>query len=96
MIEDPLVLMVERSRLQLVPDELWNQPEERFREVVMNYKDLLLSDNFVRLVRERTSNMVERDLDDLRRDDSSLEEKHAREQELLPAIPEYYQALCLA
>jgi hypothetical protein len=73
LIRDPLTLLVERSRLQLVLDELWNQPEERFKEVAMNYKDLLLSDNFVQLVCDRMSEMVDRDLDALRKDDYSLE-----------------------
>eukprot|EP00527_Entomoneis_sp_CCMP2396_P005419 CAMPEP_0198141416 /NCGR_PEP_ID=MMETSP1443-20131203/4432_1 /TAXON_ID=186043 /ORGANISM="Entomoneis sp., Strain CCMP2396" /LENGTH=65 /DNA_ID=CAMNT_0043804163 /DNA_START=72 /DNA_END=266 /DNA_ORIENTATION=+ len=39
----------------------------------MNYKDLLLSDNFVQLVCDRMSEMVDRDLDALRKDDYSLE-----------------------
>ena len=86
LIGDPLALMAERSRMQMVLDELWNQPQERYKEILMEYKDLLLSDNFAQIVRERMSEMVERDLEALRKDDNSLEEKHARERELLGQI----------
>ena len=95
LIRDPLQLLKERSRLQLLVDELWNQPEDRVREIAMNYKDVLLSDNFVQLMRERISNMVERDLESLRTEsqggpddssveaDDSVERDNVRERELL-------------
>jgi hypothetical protein len=93
LINDPLNLMAERSRLQMILDELRNQPEERFRDVAENYKDLLLSDNFVVLVKERLTQMVDRDLDALRRDDESLKEPHASERKLLGQLVVYAQAL---
>jgi hypothetical protein len=92
-INDPINLMAERSRLQLILDELWNQPEERFQEIASNYKDLLLSDNFVRLVRERLALMVERDLEALRRDDESLKEPHERERMIIGRLVNYAQLL---
>ncbi|CAJ1969408.1 unnamed protein product [Cylindrotheca closterium] len=92
-ITDPVTLMKESSRLQLLVDELWNQPKERFREIAENYKDLILSDNFVSLVKERMQNMVERDLDAFRRDDESLKEPHAREREILGEVVVYAQLL---
>jgi hypothetical protein len=92
-IIDPVNYMAERSRLQLILDELWNQPEERFQEIASNYKDLLLSDNFVRLIRERLAAMVERDIEALRRDDESLKEPHEREREILGRLVTYAQLL---
>ena len=95
LIRDPLNLMAERSRLQMILDELWDQPEERFRDVVENYKDLLLSDNLVELVKERLTTMADRDLDALRAGDESvsLEEKHSRERLLLGQLVVFAQLL---
>ena len=93
LIPDPVEIMAERSRLQMVIDELWDQPEERVREILSNYKDLLLSDNFVSLIKERMSAMADRDLDALRRDDNSLDEPHRRERELLSNLVGFAQLL---
>ncbi|CAB9527091.1 expressed unknown protein [Seminavis robusta] len=90
-IPNPLVLMEERGRLQMVLDELWNQDEDRRREIVSNYKDLLLSDNFVALIKERLREMADRDIEALRQrandeeeeGESELEQRHTRERELL-------------
>jgi hypothetical protein len=92
-IADPLMVMSERSRLQMVLDELWHQPEERIREITSSYKDILLSDNFVTLVKERLTNMADRDLEALRQDDDSLESAHAREREILGQLVVYAQLL---
>ena len=92
-IQDPLVRASESSRLQMLLDELWNQSDERIREITLNYKDLLLSDNFVSLIKERLTRMADRDLEALRRDDTSLEERHSRERELLGQIVAYAQLL---
>jgi len=67
-IEDPELLMVERSRLQMLVDELISQ-QERLEEIAMNYKDLLLSDNFVSLMKERVRAMTYRDLEAQREGD---------------------------
>ena len=97
LIEDPLTLLQERSRLQLVLDELWDMPEDRFREIVENYKDLLLSDNFVGLLKERMAQMAERDLEEMRqnidKEDSPLQKQHERERELLGQLVVYAQLL---
>ena len=93
LIEDPLEIKAEASRLQMLLDELWNQPEERNREIASNYKDLLLSDSFPQLVKQRMNQMADRDLDALRRDDDSLESAHARERELLAQLVAYAQLL---
>eukprot|EP00934_Nitzschia_sp_Nitz4_P001890 Nitzschia sp. Nitz4//scaffold119_size111653//99948//102674//NITZ4_004212-RA/size111653-processed-gene-0.201-mRNA-1//-1//CDS//3329533902//1890//frame0 len=53
LIRSPKQLLLEKTRLEVVLDELSNQPEERFREIASSYKDLLLSNNFPELVRER-------------------------------------------
>ena len=88
-IPNPLAVMEERARLQMVLDELQSQPEERFREILSNYKELLLSDNFVDLIKERLQAMADRDLDSLRKrsddndNDVELEKAHAREREIL-------------
>ena len=93
LIEDPLEIKAEASRLQILLDELWSHPEERTREIASNYKDLLLSDNFAQLVKQRMNAMADRDLDALRRDDDSLESTHARERELLAQLVVYAQLL---
>ena len=92
-IDDPVEVMAEASRLQLVLDELWNQPEERFHEIASSYKDLLLSDRLVLLIRERLRIMADRDLDALRNDDESLKEPHEKERELLGKLVNYAQVL---
>lgn len=93
LVRDPLDYLEQRSRLQMVVDELWNQPEERFREISSSYMDLLLSDNFVALVKERLEAMADRDLDARRRGDDSLEENHARERLILGHLVESAQLL---
>jgi hypothetical protein len=94
LINDPLNLLAEQSRLQMLLDELWDQPEERFRDISSSYKDLLLSDNFVILVKERLTKMADRDLDALRRnDDESLKEPHTRERKIMGQLVIYAQAL---
>ena len=93
LIDDPLILQQEEARLQMLLDELSQQPEERMREVASNYKDLLLSENFITLVENRLNQMVERDLDALRRDDDSFDNIHTREREILGQLVVYAQLL---
>jgi hypothetical protein len=93
LITDPIKLAEDSSRLQMLLDELADQPEERFRTIAENVKDLLLSDNFVDLVKARLKRMAERDLEALRRDDNSLREPHAREREILGQLVVYAQLL---
>lgn len=93
LIKNPIKLLEESSRLQMILDELWGQPDERFREVAENYKDLLLSDNFVDLIKARLVKMAERDVDALRRNDESLKEAHERERKILGRLVAYAQLL---
>ena len=93
LIDDPLEYLSERSRIQMVVDEMWVQPEERYRDIVSNFRDLLLSDNFVPLVNERLGAMANRDLDARRHGDDSLEEDHAKERKILGHLVEYAQLL---
>ena len=83
LIDDPLEYLSERSRMQMVVDEMMGQPEERYRDIASNFRDLLLSDNFVRLIKERLEAMADRDLDARRRDDDSLEAEHEQERKIL-------------
>jgi hypothetical protein len=93
LISDPLTLMAEKARLQMVIDELWNQPEERFRDVASEYKDVLLSENFVTLVKHRLNEMADRDVDALRCDNSTLAASNLREREVLGGLVAYAQLL---
>jgi hypothetical protein len=74
-------------------DELFYQPEERIREIASNYKDVLLSDNFPLLVKNRLNKLAKRDMVALRNEDNSLEESHTRERELLGQLIVYAQLL---
>lgn len=93
LIDDPVQIQEEASRLQILLDELSQQPVERMREIAAEYKDLLLSDHFVSLVKQRLSKMADRDLEALRRDDNTLESSHARERESLGRVVAYAQLL---
>lgn len=93
LIDDPLEYLSERSRMQMVVDEMMRQPQERYRDIASNFRDLLLSDNFVRLIKERLEAMADRDLDARRRDDDSLEAVHEQERKILGTLVEYAQLL---
>lgn len=93
-IEDPNIQLAERSRLQMLIDELTSQPEERLEEIAMNYKDLLLSDNFIELVRERLYAMAQRDL--MARQEGKehlLKDAHARERAIMMNLVQIAQSL---
>ena len=93
-IEDPLIIMAERSRLQMVVDELLSQPEERLEEIAMNYKDLLLSDNLVDLMKERLQAMAQRDLEARRRgEEDTVAAVHAMERSILINLAKIGQGL---
>lgn len=93
-IEDPLIIMAERSRLQMLLDELISQPEERLEEIALNYKDLLLSDNLVDLIKERLQAMAQRDLEARSRgSEDTLAAAHAREREILISLAKIGQGL---
>lgn len=94
LIEDPEILMMERARLQMLIDELISQPEERLEEISMNYKDLLLSDNLVDLMKERVRAMAQRDL--AARGEGKEEyvsERHASERAIMMNLARIAQSL---
>lgn len=94
LIEDPEILMIERGRLQMVIDEMISQPEERLEEIAMNYKDLLLSDNLVDLMRERVRAMAQRDLDARREgNEDAVAERHASERAIMMNLARIAQLL---
>jgi hypothetical protein len=94
LIDDPDLLLMERSRLQMLIDELLSQPEERLEEIAMNYKDLLLSDHLVDHMKERLYAMAQRDLDARRRgEEDSLKEAHESERAILVNLSRIAQSL---
>jgi hypothetical protein len=94
LIDDPELLLIERSRLQMLIDELLSQPEERLEEIAMNYKDLLLSDHLVDHMKERLYAMAQRDLDARRRgEEDSLKEAHDSERAILVNLSRIAQSL---
>ena len=99
-LNDPVQYMAERSRLAIIIDELRYQPDERFRDVAENYKDLLLSDNFVDLLKEHLAEMADRDREMALNDDADnstartdLEQRHERERQILGQLVVYAQLL---
>lgn len=97
-LKDPVLYMAERSRLAIIIDELWHQPEERFREIAENYKDLLLSENFVDLLKERLTEMANRDRIAFREGNTTstwkeFQQRHEREREILGQLVVYAQLL---
>ena len=94
LVVNPEVLEVERSRLQMLIDELISQPEERLEEISMNYKDILLSDNLIDLVKERLYFMAQRDVEAQREGNEHLvKERHASERAILINLTQISQAL---
>ena len=93
-IDDPLEYLAERSRLQMILDELWNQPDERFKEVAENYKDLLLSEHFVEHVKERLTQMADRDVEArVRGTTAAIDANHKRERDILGQLVVFTQLL---
>ena len=95
LIQDPFEYMQEKSRLAMIIDELRFQPDERFGEIIFNYKDLMLSDNFIVLLREKLQNMVqvERDYMSNGKPMAEIEDLHNRERQILGILVQYAQLL---
>ena len=94
LLNDPVEFMAERSRLQILVDELSQQPDERFKEIAENYMDLLLSENFVELLKERLTEMATSDMNAMRQgNENELKERHEREREILGQLVVYAQLL---
>ena len=95
LIDDPMKYMKERSRLEMLVNELVNQPEERFGEIATFYKDLLLSDNFVTLLKDNLRAMASKHLEMKRSDEdpTKLESQFTRERDVLGKLVKYSQLL---
>uniref|UniRef100_A0A7S4HIB7 Uncharacterized protein n=1 Tax=Odontella aurita TaxID=265563 RepID=A0A7S4HIB7_9STRA len=96
LIDDPFLLLEERSRLAVIVDELRGpQMDDRFEEIASNYRDLLLSDNFVPLLKERLDDMARRDVEARRNNEdvTLLEERHGEERAVCGKLVQYAQAL---
>jgi hypothetical protein len=93
-IEDPEIILAERARLQMLLDELVSQPEDRLEEIAMNYKDLLLSDNLVGLIKERLQAMALRDVEARREGKEDMfKEAHANERAIMINLAQIGQGL---
>jgi hypothetical protein len=95
LIEDPIQYMQEKARLQMLVKELANQPEERFGEIATFYKDVLLSNNFVLLLKDNLKSMADRHLEMKRsgKDSTELDEQHRKERDVLGKLVKYAQLL---
>jgi len=51
LIPDPVKLQADRNKLDILLAELSSQPTERYQQITDEYRDLLLSDNFVPIVK---------------------------------------------
>jgi len=95
LINDPFEYLGEKSRLDMVLAELRQQPAERFDEIISNYRDLLLSDNFVTMIREKLNSMAKLEME-LKKSAKNIEEikaKHEIELAILSRILQYAQLL---
>eukprot|EP00540_Astrosyne_radiata_P022980 CAMPEP_0116869598 /NCGR_PEP_ID=MMETSP0418-20121206/27846_1 /TAXON_ID=1158023 /ORGANISM="Astrosyne radiata, Strain 13vi08-1A" /LENGTH=940 /DNA_ID=CAMNT_0004505707 /DNA_START=239 /DNA_END=3061 /DNA_ORIENTATION=- len=108
-IDDPLVLKRERRKLQFLLDEIWIQDDDRIKEIIVHHKDLMLSDYFVKIVKERMELMARRDLNAIKngevtkedmeamwkgeRRETEMQKRHSRERYLLGKLVAYAQVL---
>ena len=94
LIEDPLLLMAERARLNILVKELKGQ-DDRFGDIASEYKDLLLSDNFIPIVKGYLNSIIERDLEAKRRGEEvdGINERHQEEREIITKLIQYAQVL---
>ena len=95
LIPDPLDYLEEEAKLRMVLDEMSWQPIERFEDVASNYRDLLLSDNFASLIRERLEEMRAADRKAMKEGDINSDEqaKNEKEREILGKLITYAQLL---
>ena len=95
LIPDPIEYLQEKGRLDMLLNEMSNQPEERHLEIASNYNDLLLSDNLVTLMRGRLREMAMNALDLKRNDEytTEVEEKYRYERQNLGRLINYTQLL---
>mmetsp|Transcript_14575 Transcript_14575/g.22484 ORF Transcript_14575/g.22484 Transcript_14575/m.22484 type:complete len:895 (-) Transcript_14575:367-3051(-) len=85
-IDDPREVMAEKGRLNMLVEELIRFPEDRFSEIVDEYRDLLLSERFVQLIQERFLVMKEYDrkcADGIVTPSEELSQRHEKERFIL-------------
>ena len=85
-IDSPQEVMAEKSRLKMLVEELSRYSIDRFSEIVEEYKDLLLSDRFVNLVKERFAKIIDYDMKCKRGElpiSEEMNDKHDKEREIL-------------
>jgi len=99
LIIDPIQYLDERARLSMVVDEMKQQPEERYSEIIQNYNDLVLCDNFVTLIQHRLRDM-DSHIQQYRanphqsdEDVENLQESYEPERNILIALVNYAQYL---
>lgn len=85
-IDDPREIMAEKGRLTMLVEELIRFPEDRFSEIVDEYRDLLLSERFVQLIQDRFLSMKEYDkkcADGVVVRSDEISERHEKERTIL-------------
>lgn len=95
LITDPIQFLREKSRLKMLVDELVKQPPERFGEIATFYKDLLLSDNFVILLKDYLRTMGNDYLNMQRAgiESKEFDERQTSERNVLQNLVKYAQLL---
>ena len=95
LITDPIQLLREKSRLKMLVDELVKEPSERFGEIATFYKDLLLSDNFVVLLKDYLRTMADEYLNMQRAgvESKEFDERQTSERYVLQNLVKYAQLL---
>jgi len=88
-IENPMKLVEEMSRLELLLAELRQSSEDRFGEIVSGFKDLCISDNFVPLIRHRLNVMAEKE----QQQKTNTERTNERDRENLGKLVQYAMVL---
>jgi len=95
LISDPIEILAQSSRLQIILDEMKFQPEERFVEIVSNYRDLLLSDHFPQIIRAKLIDMAKSESRVQKTGGSTLELEsiHKQERDTMSQLVNYAQLL---
>jgi len=94
LIPNPLKLLEEQSRLELLLNELSNS-SDRFEDVVSGFKDLIVSENFVPLIRKRLNGMAQKEEEKVMEEMSTTDliTRHERDQENLSKLVNYAMIL---
>ena len=90
-IENPMTLLEEMSRLELLLTELRQSSEDRFGEIVSGFKDLCMSNNFVPLIRQRLNVMAEKEQQ--QKTNTEVARTNERDRENLGKLVQYAMVL---